>query len=323
MTLPPADWLARCLFLAGPTAVGKTAVAIAVAERFGGEIIGADAFQVYRGLDLLTAKPSAAELARVPHRLVGSAALSEPYSVAVYREQALAAIADVLDRGHLPIIVGGTGLYLRALIRGLSDAPPGDAALREELAQTPLPDLVARLAGIDPEAAAQVDLNNPRRVIRALEVALLTGKPFSSFRQEWEHLPQVQAVFLEREREELYARINRRTEAMFRAGVVEEVRQAMSAGGVSATAEQVIGWQEIQALLAGTLPEAECIAAIQQATRQYAKRQLTWFRREPVFQPVSLTISTGLQAIAPEGQAQPQIPEAILWAVERLQAPPN
>jgi tRNA dimethylallyltransferase len=303
--------------LAGPTAVGKTDVAIAVAERFGGEIIGADAFQVYQSLDLLTAKPSAVERGRVPHYLVGSVPLTEPYSVAVYREQALAAIAAVLGRGRLPIIVGGTGLYLRALIRGLSDAPPGDASLRDDLARTPLSDLVARLASIDPEASAQVDLNNPRRVIRALEVALLTGKPFSSFRQEWGHLPKIHAVFLEREREELYARIHRRTEAMFRAGVLDEVRAVMEKGGVSATAEQVIGWREIQALLAGALSEAECISAIQQATRRYAKRQMTWFKREPIFEVVSLTSSLDISLKLPSLSA-PQIPELILRLADSL-----
>ncbi len=277
------------LFVAGPTASGKTAVAIALAEACGGEIVGADAFQIYRALPILTARPSPEELARVRHYLVGVIPTDTEYSVARYLEDALAAIAEIRSRGKTPIVAGGTGLYLRALMRGLSDAPPGDAELRAELSALPLEEAVARLTERDPEAAAAIDLRNPRRVVRALEVCLLAGRPFSSFRQEWEQAPQIPGIVLMRDREELHRRINERTEAMFRAGVVEEVRQARESGGIGATASQVIGWREIGALLAGELTEAECIAAIAQATRQYAKRQLTWFRRESSLTPVSVS----------------------------------
>ena len=283
-------------FLAGPTAVGKTEAALAVAEACNGEIVGADAFQVYRGLDILTAKSSAEALARVPHHLVGTVALTEAFNVARYLEAAQAAIADIRRRGRLPIVVGGTGLYLRALTRGLSDIPPASPELRAELASTPLPQLLERLQTLDPEAAA-IDTRNPRRVLRALEVCLLTGKPFSSFRQEWQQQPPFHGVLLERSRADLYERIERRTHAMFEEGVVEEVRAALAAGGIGSTAEQVIGWREITALLRGDMTQAEAIAAIQQTTRRYAKRQLTWFHREPMLVPFSLSNASDLAPI--------------------------
>ncbi len=281
-----ADWIRRSFFIAGPTAVGKTSVAVAVAEACGGEIVGADAFQIYAGLDWLTAKPSPEELARVPHHLVGIAPLGEPYNVARYLEAALAAIAGILARGKLPVVAGGTGLYLRALTRGLSDAPPSSPELRDTLTATPLPELVARLASLDPAAAATIDLKNPRRVVRALEVVILSGKPFASFRQEWERSPEFAGVLLERPREELNRRIDERVVAMFRQGVVQEVADAAAANEKAEC--EAIGWNEIRALLRGEMRETDCIAAIQQATRQYAKRQMTWFRKEPMFVPVAL-----------------------------------
>ena len=281
-------------FLAGPTAVGKTEAALALAEACNGEIVGADAFQVYRGLDILTAKPSPQSLARVPHHLIGIVPLRQAFNVARYLEAAQAAIGDIRRRGRLPLVVGGTGLYLRALTRGLSDIPPASPELRAELASTPLPRLLERLQTLDPEAAAVIDTRNPRRVVRALEVCLATGKPFSSFRREWERQPHFHGVLLERTREELYERIDRRTRAMFEQGVVEEVRAALTAGEVGPTAEQVIGWREITALLRGELTQAEAVAAIQQTTRRYAKRQLTWFHREPMLTPFSLSHASDL-----------------------------
>jgi len=284
--------LSSTLFLAGPTAVGKTAVALAVAEACNGEIVGADAFQVYHGLDLLTAKPSREELARAPHHLIGVVPLSESFNVARYLESAQRAIEEIRSRGRLPIVVGGTGLYLRALTRGLADAPPADSALRDELAATPLPRLLEQLDALDPAAGAAVDRNNPRRVIRALEVVLLTGRPFASFRQEWREAPAFHGFLLERTRDDLYERIDRRTAAMFERGVVEEVREAIDAGNIGDTARQVLGWTQIGALIRGEIGHAECVAALQQATRNYAKRQLTWFRREPMFKPISLNAAT-------------------------------
>ena len=287
----------RVFFLAGPTAVGKTEVALRVAEEFDGEIVGMDAFQVYRGLDLLTAKPPPEVLARVPHHLIGFVPRSEPFNVARYLEAASRAIAEIQSRGRLPVVVGGTGFYLRALTRGLSDAPPADPSLRAELERVPLENLLIRLEALDPAAASAIDCRNPRRVIRALEVVTLTGKPFASFRNDWKSVQPFTGVLLERSRDELYERIDRRTVAMFEHGVEEEVRGVLAAGGVGETAEQVLGWRQITALLRGETTRAACVLSIQQATRNYAKRQLTWFHREPMLTPVYLTAAPDISSI--------------------------
>lgn len=273
--------------IAGPTAVGKSDLAAAVAAQCAGEIIGADAFQIYRGLDLLTAKPSPALRARVPHHLIGEIPLTQSFDVAQYLALAQERIAEVRARGRVPIVVGGTGMYLRALLRGLADLPPADAELRAQLEARPLADLQRQLAELDPEGVSRIDLQNSRRVIRALEVCLLTGRPFSSFREQWtgEVVPS-RGVVLSLDRTALHARIEHRTVAMFDAGVIEEVAQC---GDLGPTASQVLGWREIRAHLGGTLSRAECIAAIAQATRQYAKRQMTWFRREESLEMLDLT----------------------------------
>lgn len=286
------------LVIAGPTAVGKSEIAVAVAERCGGEIVGADAFQIYAGLDLLTAKPSAELRARVPHHLIGTVPLAQAFDVAQYAAAARAAIAEIRARGRVPILCGGTGLYIRAVTHGLAELPPADPALRAELEALPLAELNRQLAEFDPAGAAQIDRQNPRRVIRALEVCRLTGRPFSSFREQWQQTPEgVCGVFLTREKDELRARIDVRTEAMFAAGVVEEVR---AAGDVGPTASQTLGLREIWALLAGEMERAECVAAIALATRHYAKRQGTWFRREALLQPVSLAGARGADKVAAE-----------------------
>jgi tRNA dimethylallyltransferase len=280
LTTPPF------FIIAGPTAIGKSEIAVAVAERCGGEIIGADAFQIYRGLDILTAKPSPALRARVPHHLIGAIPLTQSLDVGQYLNLARECIAQVSARGRVPLVVGGTGMYLRALMRGLADLPGADAALRAELEARPLADLQAQLAQLDPESASRLDLQNPRRVIRALEVCLLTGRPFSSFREQWpEPAPASCGVVLTLDRATLNARIDRRTEAMFEAGVLEEVR---ASGEIGSTASQVLGLRELRADLRGELDRESCIAALAQATRQYAKRQMTWFRREPALEIVDV-----------------------------------
>lgn len=268
----------HAFFLPGPTAAGKSEVAIAFAERVGGEIVGADAFQIYAGLDVLSAKPSATLRARVPHHLIGEIPLTEHVDVARYLAFAEARIREITARGKVPVVCGGTGLYIRALTHGLSELPSGDPALRADLEKEPLPSLAARLRELDP--ATQVDLNNLRRVIRALEVCMLTGRPFSSFRTEWNAPCGARGLVLTRKRGRLDERINARTEAMFAGGVVAEVA---ASGTTGPTASQMLGLAEIRRLIAGEMSLADCIAAIQQATRRYAKRQLTWFRRESAF----------------------------------------
>jgi tRNA dimethylallyltransferase len=272
--------------IAGPTAVGKSEAAVKVAELCGGEIVSADAFQVYKGLDILTAKPAPELRARVPHHLIGEIPLEQSFDVAQFLRLAQARIADIRGRSRVPIIVGGTGLYLRALTHGLADLPPADAALRTHLEAQTSDDLNEQLAKRDPVSHARIDLQNRRRVVRALEVCLLTNRPFSSFRQEWS-APAISAdgVVLNRPRELLYHRIDRRTEEMFDAGVVREVSEA---GALGPTASQTLGWREIQGVLRGEMSRGECVAAIQQTTRRYAKRQMTWFRREKHLEFVDL-----------------------------------
>jgi tRNA dimethylallyltransferase len=265
----------HALFILGPTAVGKSELAVALAERIGGEIVGADAFQIYAGLDVLGAKPPAELRARVPHHLIGEVPLAEEFSVAKYRAIAEARILEISARGRVPIVCGGTGLYIRALTHGLAELPGADAALRAELATQPLERLVARLRTLDP--AARVDERNPRRVIRALEVCLLTGRPFSESRSEWNTPADVRGVVVTRPREELHARIATRTDAMFEAGVIAEVKDTRHIGP---TASQMLGLREIRRHIAGEMNRESCIAAIALKTRKYAKRQLTWFRRE-------------------------------------------
>ena len=295
-THPPSRGAA--FYVVGATATGKSELAVKVAERCNGEIVGADAFQVYAGLDILTAKPPASLLSEARHHLIGEIPLSASFDLSPYVAAAAARLERIRARGKIPLVVGGTGLYVRGLVRGLDALPPADPALRRELAALPLGELQARLAQLDAVAAQQIDLDNPRRVTRALEVCVLSGRPFSSFRQSWSHEPSdVAGVNLVLPREQLYARINRRTEKMFEAGVVDEVR---TAGDIGPTAQQAIGLREIRELLAGTISAPQCITAIQQSTRRYAKRQMTWFRRESAFETVDAAEVADIDRLADE-----------------------
>ncbi len=285
----------KALFLTGPTATGKTGIALQVAKRCNGEIIGADAFQVYQGLDVLTAKPTREERERVQHHLIDFVPPTESFDVAQYLVAATHCANEIVSRGKLPIFAGGTGLYIRALTHGLSDLPKADAAIRAELETASLEELQKRYSALDPEGAKKIDLKNKRRLVRAIEVCLLTGKPFSSFREEWETTPEsITGFFLTRDRDDLHERINRRVVEMFRNGVAEEVRATER---VSATAAQAIGFKEIRAYLDGGISEKECIERIQQATRQYAKRQLTWFKRETMFETVNLSSHPDMESV--------------------------
>lgn len=277
--------------LAGPTASGKTDVALLLASRWNAEIIGADAFQVYRGLPILTAKPSADALAAVPHHLVDVISPSETFDAAQYRERALAHMAEIHARGRNVLLVGGAGLYIRAVRQGLAEGlPAADLELRAELEQTPLPVLAERVRILDPEAYATLDLQNPRRVIRALEVCLLSGRPFSSFRGAWNVAPAIGGVVLMPEREAHNRLIDLRSESMFKRGVIEEVRAFRAEWGdcLSMTSSQVLGLHTITRVLDGECSEADAIQQIQQDTRRYAKRQRTWFRKEQGLVPISL-----------------------------------
>ena len=296
--------MGRTFFIVGPTATGKSDLAADVASEIGAEIVSADAFQIYRGLDLLTAKPDISTLAKAPHHLIGTTPLHEEMNAERYRRVASLAIDEIQSRGELAIIVGGSGLYIKALTHGLATVPGSDPKLREKLNAMSLDELRSRLIELDSQAAGKIDMKNRRRVVRALEICLLTGKPASAQAKEWtvaaradrgEPVSTIPAtgVFVFRDREELYARVNRRVERMFEDGVIEEVR---AAGEVSTTASQMIGFREIRQLLNGEMSITQCVAAIQQATRRYAKRQLTWFRRQTNFSPLNLSLLTHNEA---------------------------
>jgi len=293
----------RTFFIVGPTATGKSELSADVAREIGAEIVSADAFQVYRGLDLLTAKQDASTLAKAPHHLIGTTPLHEEMNAEKYRRAASRAIEEIHSRGKLAIVVGGSGLYIKALTHGLAALPKSDPKLRERLNVMSLDELHAQLADLDPEAAQKIDLKNRRRVVRALEIRLRAGKPVSEVVAGVGDSGQpgstirATGVFVFHDREELYARINQRVEAMFENGVIEEVQ---AVGKVISTASQMIGFGEIHELLDGPADAgsiSQCIGAIQQATRRYAKRQLTWFRRQTNFSPLNLSLLTHNEAM--------------------------
>ena len=292
--------MTRAFFIVGPTATGKSELAADVAREVGAEIVSADAFQIYRGLDLLTAKPDASTLAKAPHHLIGIVPLAKEMNAEKFRRLAWRAIDEINSRGRLAIGVGGSGLYIKALIHGLAPLPESDPKVREELNALSLDDLRSQLAEVDPGTARKIDLKNRRRVVRALEICLLTGRPASEVvagvgdsGRPGSPIPAT-GVFLFRDREGLYERINQRVQGMFERGVIEEVR---AAGAISATASQMIGLREIRELLEGKMWLAQCIAEIQRATRRYAKRQLTWFRRQTNFLPLNLSFLTHKEAV--------------------------
>jgi tRNA dimethylallyltransferase len=281
-TETPYNSMKRVFLIVGPTAVGKSELAAEVAQRLGAEVLGADAFQVYRGLDLLTAKPDPATLAKAPHHLIGTVPLGEEMNAEKYRVAAEA----IIRRGKRVVVVGGTGLYIKALTHGIAKLPGANPRLRERLEGTTSEELFRSLRRLDPVGAEKIDHQNRRRLIRAVEVCLVTGKPFSAQRTEWNRAAPANGVLVDRHRAELYARIDQRVEEMFAAGVVDEVRAAKNIGP---TAEQTLGLREVRSLIAGEISETECIAKIQQATRRYAKRQLTWFRRQTNFPSLNLS----------------------------------
>jgi tRNA dimethylallyltransferase len=275
------------VIVAGPTASGKSALALAVAEALGGTIINADSMQVYRDLAVLTARPGAAELARAPHRLYGVIDAAEACSAGRWRELAVAEIAAAREVGRVPVLAGGSGLYLRALLDGLAPVPPVPAALREEARA-----LHARLGGEafrqalaarDPKAAQRLAAGDTQRLIRAYEVVTSTGRPLA----DWRHGqgpaagPPAAAVLLLPPRAALYAACDARFLQMLERGALAEVEALLARGLDRALpAMRAVGVRELGALVAGRVSRAAAVAAAQQATRRYAKRQYTWFRHQ-------------------------------------------
>jgi tRNA dimethylallyltransferase len=272
------------VFLAGPTAAGKSAVALELAERIGGEIISVDSMQVYRGLDIGTAKPSPAAQKRVPHHLIDVAGLDESFDAARFVSLAAAAAAGIRARGRVPVFCGGTGLYFKAFLEGLGGAPPSDPKIRAELELTPLETLLTELERRDPATFQKVDRQNPRRVIRALEVIRITGRPFSEQRADWQAGRSAvpgHFIGLTRPAGELCDRIRRRVDEMFANGLVAETGALLQCGlAQNPTALQALGYRQVVEHLRGERSLAETIELVKIRTRQYARRQLTWFRRQ-------------------------------------------
>lgn len=283
------DMKPKLTVIAGPTASGKTACAVALCRKTNGEVISADSMQIYRGMDVLSAKPTPREMDGVPHHMIGVADPAEKYSAARYRDAARAAVAEVCARGKHPVLCGGTGLYINAVTRPMEFSEKCDEALRRELmdmAEAPggRRRLHAMLAEIDPEAAARLHENDVRRVTRAIEVYRLTGRTQSEqarldARREGDYR---ETLFVLRwPREELYRRINLRVDNMIEAGLIEEVRALMADARSHPTALQAIGYKEIAAALEGRMPMDEAVALVRQLSRNYAKKQMTWFQRDP------------------------------------------
>lgn len=274
----------RPLYLAGPTGSGKTAIALALSHLCSNvEIVNADAFQAYRGMEILSAAPTAEERRVCPHHLFSCLDPSEENDAATFARLARAAITDVSSRA-LPVVVGGSGLYLKAITHGLAPTPKGDPQLRAELEREPLETLIARYRSVDPEGAAKTDLRNRRYVTRNLEISILTGQPASQLKAKWaRESPDLQAVYLVRDRGDLHDRISLRTDSLFDLGVIEEVGSLPS---LSLTASKAIGVPEIRRYLSGEIDEKTCREALVLATRQYVRRQDSWFRREPGFFPL-------------------------------------
>jgi tRNA dimethylallyltransferase len=275
------------LVITGQTASGKERLAVAVARQLGGEIVSADSMKVYRGMDVGTAKPSAAERRSVPHHLLDVADPGETFSTALWVRMADEAIADIHARGCVPVVSGGTPLYLKALLEGLFEGPAADAAMRERLVAEAevqgTPALHARLAEIDPPAAARIHPNDLRRIVRALEVWELTGSPISDLQKQWgsrrpRYRPLVVAI--RRGREDLTRRIRERVGRMAAAGLIQEVQVlAGRAGGLAHGPRQALGYAEVLQHLDGRLSHDELLAAIVAHTRQFARRQMTWLNR--------------------------------------------
>lgn len=310
--LQPATCNLQPVLIAGPTAVGKSAVALALAEKLGGEIISVDSMQVYRGLDLGTAKPNAAERARVPHHLIDVAELTEAFDAAKFVALAQQAVTAIQSRGRVPIFCGGTGLYFKAYLDGLGEAPPSDEKLRAELEAAPLAELLRELEQSDPATFAKIDRNNPRRVVRAVEVIRLTGKPFSAQRARWGEAPDEpnlssgsrgrsphQIICLSRQSTDLRTRINTRVDEMFAHGLVEETRRLLKHGlEQNKTAMQAIGYRQVVEYLRGERSLAETIELVKIKTRQYAKRQGTWFRKYASAEWIELKANDSTESVA-------------------------
>ena len=281
----------RVLCVVGPTASGKTKMAVALARRFGGEVVSVDSMQIYRGMTIGTAAPTAEEMEGVPHHMIAVADPAEQWSAARFCQAADACIQDILSRGKLPVLAGGTGLYLDALIRGDDFAPGsqgGEVRLRlqRELREQGPEALLERLRTVDPETAGRLHLRDEKRILRALEIYEQTGEPMSLRDRRGRQRPdRYEAVYIRlsfRDREDLRRRIDRRVDDMVRQGLLQEVQDLLDSGlPRDATALQAIGYKQFLAVADGAATTDQAVEEVKLRSRQYAKRQLTWLRRNP------------------------------------------
>lgn len=300
----------RVLAVVGPTASGKTALGVELAKVYGGEVISADSMQIYKGMDIASAKPTEEEMQGIPHHLIGFLDMGETFSAADYVRLANEKIREVISRGKLPVIVGGTGLYVDSLLENVRFSEGGsDEAYRQELrefaAQEGNEALHSRLAAIDPEAAEAIHPNNVVRVIRALEVCHVTGRKFSDLKAEsrTEESPYDSLIIglNYEDRSVLYSRIDRRVDIMAENGLVQEAEELWKRSGMT-TAANAIGYKELIPYFEGTMSLEECISIIKQETRHYAKRQLTWFRKNQRIQWIILHEFDKLNEISEKSQ---------------------
>lgn len=310
--------MSKTPIILGPTAAGKTAVSILLAEQLSGEIISADAFQVYRGLDIATAKPSPAQLARVPHHLIDILQPGEDYSAARFRELALPLIGEIKSRGRRPIVAGGSAMYIRVLVDGIFDSPPADRELRRRLRREEEEGgpgfLHRRLARLDPASAERIHPRNLKRIIRALEVRELTGTPISRLQREWGPAGSPAPDFpfrmigLRRERSDLYRRIDLRAAAMLESGLLEETRRLRAAGRLDrGTARLALGYREATGCLDGEYGQEETVRRLAAATRRFARRQLTWWRKDDRIEWIDVGPGTPPEVTAEEIMKLPKI----------------
>ena len=278
----------RLIIIQGPTGTGKSDLALRLARQCNGEIVGADSLQIYRGMEIGSAAPGPELLAQIPHHLIGILEPDQPFTAADYEREASEAITGILKRGRVPFVVGGTGLYIRALLGGIIEAPSANEELRRELTERARREgseaLLAELATVDPESAARLYPNDQVRIIRALEIYRITGIPFSRLTREHgfrEARYTVLKIGLTRERSQLYRRVEERVEAMISAGLLEEVNGLIIQGySPQLKSMGAIGYKEICRHLAGEISLYEAIELIKRNTRHYVKRQLTWFFRD-------------------------------------------
>lgn len=293
------------LGVVGPTATGKTELGLRLAEEFDAEIVSVDSMVVYRGMDIGTAKPTAADRARVPHHLLDLVDPSEPFSVATYQREGRSALREVRGRGRPALLTGGSGLYFRALVDDLEfpgTDPAIRAALEREAAAIGAEALHRRLRGTDPRAAAKIEPGNVRRSVRALEVAALTGRPFSEFSAAWGEHPagRVRAAGIDQPREILAERIELRVRAMLDRGWLREVADLVERGfGAWLTASQAIGYAELAQHLEGALTLEDAVDRTVRRTRNLARRQMAWFRRDPRIRWFPVGSGGAIEALEP------------------------